>query len=408
MKKIGVIAATFSGNRGAEAMLTVAIDHIKNNHPGDEVHVLTYSPSEDLEEDIPSGVYLHSATPQQIVVNWLPLSILTCLLPFIRKPMTSTNFLNFRSLSSLDLVIDLAGVSYMDSRKKFLLYNVLSTLPFILCKVPVAKMSQAVGPIRSHLNRLCASFMLSRHLFVATRGDQTHKYLQEININNKINSFRSNDLAFLLQEDCNYNFQTKKRGDIAFIVSSLMAKKHANYCKLIAETIIHIQQKGHEVDIICHSWRKNSSIRNNDIPTANEICSHIKSLGQFAPNIYGENMNSRTLKALIGSYKVAVTSRFHGMISSLSQCVPTIVVGWSHKYREVLDFFNLEDCALQYEQLSEEILAHNIIATLNNREIIQKKIKDNLDANKELSLKQLNHLSAHINQIKDKTQGNKF
>ena len=41
-----------------------------------------------------------------------------------------------------------------------------------------------------------------------------------------------------------------------------------------------------------------------------------------------------------------VTSRFHAMISALVERTPLLVVGWSHKYGEVLAQFGLVDAAM--------------------------------------------------------------
>jgi colanic acid/amylovoran biosynthesis protein len=47
-------------------------------------------------------------------------------------------------------------------------------------------------------------------------------------------------------------------------------------------------------------------------------------------------------KALIGSASLVLSSRYHGLINALSQCVPAIGTSWSHKYPEL---FASYDCA---------------------------------------------------------------
>lgn len=49
------------------------------------------------------------------------------------------------------------------------------------------------------------------------------------------------------------------------------------------------------------------------------------------------------LKAALAQASAAVASRFHAVVGCLSQSVPTLAFGWSHKYRELLDDFGVAD-----------------------------------------------------------------
>jgi polysaccharide pyruvyl transferase WcaK-like protein len=67
-------------------------------------------------------------------------------------------------------------------------------------------------------------------------------------------------------------------------------------------------------------------------------------------------LSSQDLRYLIGLCDFFVTSRFHAMVSSLAVGVPCLVIGWSHKYQEVLEMFELEEWAIGFDRLSPELL----------------------------------------------------
>ena len=52
------------------------------------------------------------------------------------------------------------------------------------------------------------------------------------------------------------------------------------------------------------------------------------------------------------------------MIAALDTATPPTVLGWSHKYREVLAEFGLEQSALPLQDLHPETLVHYIIKEL--------------------------------------------
>lgn len=56
-----------------------------------------------------------------------------------------------------------------------------------------------------------------------------------------------------------------------------------------------------------------------------------------------EHPDPLVLKSALGQASAAVASRFHAVVGCLSQAVPTLALGWSHKYRELLDDFGVAD-----------------------------------------------------------------
>lgn len=56
-----------------------------------------------------------------------------------------------------------------------------------------------------------------------------------------------------------------------------------------------------------------------------------------------EDGRPRALKGAIGGASLLIASRFHAVVGGLSQAVPTIAIGWSHKYSELLRDFDVSD-----------------------------------------------------------------
>ena len=62
-----------------------------------------------------------------------------------------------------------------------------------------------------------------------------------------------------------------------------------------------------------------------------------------------ENLDPIYLKGIINSCYGTISSRFHAIVCALSQGIPTITLGWSHKYKMLLEEYNSLDCLVDLE-----------------------------------------------------------
>ena len=58
--------------------------------------------------------------------------------------------------------------------------------------------------------------------------------------------------------------------------------------------------------------------------------------------------------AMVGRCEYVIGSRFHSLVFALSQGVPCTVLGWSHKYAELMAQFDAGDSCVDHENVSEQ------------------------------------------------------
>lgn len=65
-------------------------------------------------------------------------------------------------------------------------------------------------------------------------------------------------------------------------------------------------------------------------------------------------------KAIIGACRFGFSSRFHAVVSALSQAVPCFTLGWAHKYERLLDDYGMPGYSLHVGMPWEQV-EHNLV-----------------------------------------------
>ena len=199
-KSFSIIAATFHGNRGAQAMLETVIGRLSESDPRLVFNVFSYYPREDRRLVADPRVRIYSSTPVALVLWMLPWAVVFGVL----RTLFGAKVLklapgSIRALATSRALVDLAGVAFIDGREKFLPFNVLTLLPARLLGTPVVKMPQAVGPFASRANRLAAGTVLSMCHMVWARGARTRQHLAQAPFDG-VTFAQADDIAFNFQE----------------------------------------------------------------------------------------------------------------------------------------------------------------------------------------------------------------
>ncbi|MDO8486490.1 MAG: polysaccharide pyruvyl transferase family protein [Candidatus Staskawiczbacteria bacterium] len=403
MKKfnIAIIGPTFSGNKGAATMLVSGIEYLNKLLPINKFYFFSYYPEIDKQINPYKNVEIYSATPLNLIIKIFPLTLLYKvfkLLNFSTKKIIKIKEIEI--LTKTDLLIDMAGVSFIDGREKFLPFNILTIWPALLLNIPIVKYPQSIGPFKKLINKFLAKIFLAKIKLIIARGKKTEEYLKSINLKN---IFLGVDGGFSLNLSINDHLfanKFKNEHDIFFqnknkIVgispSSVVAKycyqTNLDYEKILIQFIQYLINKKYHIILFPYSLRINSSSTfNNDLPICNNILKEVASNACLCIN---QDLSPQKLNALISLTDLFIASRFHSMVASLSLNIPTIVCGWGHKYNEVLEMFEIKDYAFDYKILNVKILQTYFEKLEFNYSEIKKKISRNLPKVKKISKKQM-------------------
>lgn len=76
------------------------------------------------------------------------------------------------------------------------------------------------------------------------------------------------------------------------------------------------------------------------------------------------------LKGILGACAVVVGSRFHALVGALSQGVPCLAAGWSHKYRTLLEDYGCPECLISPDCSDQELRAALAMVTEGRASLI--------------------------------------
>lgn len=394
---VTIIGSALSGNKGAAAMLESAIQTLGERLEEPRFTLLSMYPDEDREQNHYDNLEVVAANPKQLGVSINSLALAYRLLPFLR-PLLRRKSKAVAALTSSDVLLDQGGITFTDGREKFLLYNIASILPALNTGTPVFKCAQAVGPFTNPINRWASKVFLPKVRTLVTRGRITHEFAEGLGLRNL---YAGADYAFSLEMDGTETEQVGMHVDLSFfegeedvvgVCPSVVLQKKVDarggdYVGQITSFIERLRSGGKKVALIPHSVRTGTAkTHNNDLPLCQDIHSRLR-LGDDLLFVDRE-LSSQQLRYLIGRCDLFVASRFHAMVSSLAMAVPTLVIGWSHKYREVLEMFELEEWAFGHDKLAPEYLIARFTELDERREEVQGKLDTHLPDVKRTSVAQ--------------------
>ena len=400
---VTIIGSALSGNKGASAMLESAIQTLGERVPDVKFTLLSMYPTEDRQQNHYKNLEIVAANPKQLGVSINSLALLYRLLPPLR-PLIRNRSKAIKALVSSQVLLDQGGITFTDGREKFLVYNIASILPALNVGTPVFKCAQAVGPFTNPINRIAAKTFLPKAEVLVTRGSITHKFAEDLGLKNL---YAGADYAFSLELDGTEEASVAKQFELGFfddgnvvglspsvVLQKKVEARGGDYVGQMAAFINYLTAAGRKVLLVPHSVRTGTDkTHNNDLPLCREIFAKVNQFDQVL--FLDRELSSQELRYLIGRCEYFVASRFHAMVSSLAMSVPSLVIGWSHKYKEVLEMFELEDWAFGHDKLETAYLQQRFEELVAAKYDVTAKLEKNLPTVKRRSVAQAD-LIAHI------------
>lgn len=337
-----LLAGVETQNKGAELMLYAILQEIERKHPNAIVYLSSYR--------IPQGVkYISTKVdfrllPFERIEQKLKLAGIFRLLhlPYRLLPHTF-------ALRKTDYFIDGSGFVFSDqfnitSKSVFSTRQLLYFLSNQGCKI--IYLPQAFGPAQKKTTKEMLGVLSKYATLMMPREKISYDILQESGTvdMNKVRLF--SDFTSLVEGVFPPKYEHLRSG-ICVIPNIQMVNKGAisieKYVSLIEKILITCQESGRTVYLLNHEGKKDE-----------QLCFMLKEKLPHKIEVV-TGLNALEVKGLIGSAYLVISSRFHGVASSLNSGVPCLATSWSHKYQELFNDYKMNDCVLPLDDEKQAI-----------------------------------------------------
>ena len=355
--KVLLCGAAFSGNMGAEAMYDAIIDGLRRRIPDADIAILSKYPKEDEKACRNRGVKMYSFPTVRQLSHGLPFYMAATLLKSLKLPWRWLIGEWARPFFEYDILADASGIAFSSERSaSSLVINTLWFLPAFVSGMPIVKVSQSLGPYDKRYVRIAGKWALQKIDTVICRGHLSYAYTQRLLPRKKL--YNLPDAAICLKptggertaELLQKHGLTKNRYIVvgpSFVMRGFLKD---DYIRLLSACIQEMRSATDmPIALIPHS-RKHvketlADSVSDDLDVCRETARRVWQDSQIQCVIVEEAYSSHELKSIIGNAHMAFGSRFHFLVAALSSGVPSMAVGWSHKYKELFDEFGVGEFA---------------------------------------------------------------
>jgi polysaccharide pyruvyl transferase WcaK-like protein len=398
--KIALLGAKLSMNLGGPSLLVATKKALDAAFPNAEYTL--FVPPHSYEADLKlSPKYGVNVVPLHLRRSTVA-SIL-CKRCFAFLPGSKGNNGTVNTLEDSDVIIDILGILFTDSLgANSFRSRMREGIGFVAGKLlgkPVIKYTADLGPFQHTWNRFFAKLYLGHFVdLILVRSDTSRQYVKELGIKTPVQTVP--DTAFLLPycasaEAARYATLRGQSGLVGVSVSYQVrnrAPEAGAYVDTIVELANHCIEKygAHVVLIPNELWQS----ANDDRRIAREICARVAH--DRCDVLHTDTLTAQEIKGVINQCDIMVASRYHSIVAALSLAVPTLAIGWHHKYQEVLRLFEQEHRVCDIENLTLQAVVAGFEDLWENREQVSEKIAQHLPGVREQVLAGAKELQQYV------------
>lgn len=379
--KILLLGGNFK-NKGAEAMILTAVKQLGQRFLGAEFFVASYAKSDNL----PYGRQSIGDVNFNFIKN--PRSLAKPLRLALYKIFGSKKFIcgdqYLRHFSEADLVIDISGFAMTDQRP--LVRRIVYCFEIATAKIfrkQFVCFTQAMGPFNNSATKLLGQMFLPAVSLIVARGESTLRYLKQLGVDRRVEIVRCSDSAYLFEvrEGVDttdiLNPALVGQGKLFGIVPNINIysrtyphDENNPYIVLLSELSSFVIDKlGAKVVFVCHEQYAD---KKDDEWLVTQVKKRIGDTDDLL--FISAKESAERLKSVIGSLDFVVASRFHSVVAAISKKVPFLSLGWSHKYKELVDETGLSQCVLDGRELSAAQLIARVEQLWAEKEVIKQQL----------------------------------
>lgn len=325
-------------NKGAELMLHAILQKIKNKFPKAKFIMSPSLTGSPYEKRAILGLY-QKVTYEKFGIDFGEL-ITNCISSKRRK------MYGLYTTKDVDVVIDASGFAHGDQ------WGVKNTKKLAAFAKKLKKnnsklilLPQAFGPFENKKIKDELINLLDNADLIFARESVSFDYIKNISSNKSI--FNMPDFTNLVEskEISDFNFTNN---NFCIIPNYKMVSKKwienddNKYLNLIETSINYLREKGKKPFILVHEGKK-------DYKLAEEISQRVNGI-----NIFIEE-DPLKVKDILKKSDGIIGSRFHSLVSALSQCTPALGTSWSHKYQMLFKDYDFERGLLTLDLSKKEI-----------------------------------------------------